>query len=166
MAEYSYQTGMVFTGVRAILKIDGVVIGMATDVSGSEEIEYAPVEVLGDIYTKEHVPVAYRVTLSASKIRLVGETLKNSGFFPKHGTDSKGFLQNILALGAMKVTLEDVIDNKVVATIEGVRISARSFTVANKGIVSENITMLGIRMKDESEIYSFPVIHPRIESTA
>jgi hypothetical protein len=120
-------------------------------VNGAEEIEYAPIEVLGSIYTKEHVPVAYRVTFSASMIRLVGKTLKGDNLFPQHGTDAVSFLTNILNTGELTATLQDQIENKNVASLSGVRVTSKSFTVAAKGVVAESVTFVAIRMLDESE---------------
>ena len=86
----------------------------ASGVNGSEEIQYEPVEVLNELEVKEWVPVAYRVTLSASIFRTFTDTsaqkaglgsLRVQGLFPKNTGAILGFGQ----MSAM------ITDNKISA---------------------------------------------------
>ena len=69
--------GNVFTGARARFIIEGRVIGFATNCSGGEEIRYEPVEVLDNIQVQEYVPVGYTVTFQASRVRLIGRSVRS-----------------------------------------------------------------------------------------
>jgi len=144
--------GRVFTGARARFLIGGIKVGYARNVNVTEEIRYDPIEVLDNIEVEEFVPVAYTVRLRASMFRLVGETLKSLGYFPKTGSNTEEHLLNVLTAGELTVTIEDSKTSKNVATIERVRIASHNWTVDARGVVGEDVEFLGIRMKDESEI--------------
>lgn len=143
---------LVFTGARARLSINGKKVGWATNVSGSEEIQYDEAEVLDNIQIQEHVPVRYRVTLSMSFIRIVGKTLKSQGFFPKIGANSGEHLKNILTSGALVATIEDNETGALIATYEQVKVASHNWTINATGIVGEDVTFVAIRAKDEVEI--------------
>jgi len=146
------ERGRVFSGPRAKLLINGKVVGYVTDVNGSEEIEYLPVDVINNIYTEEFVPVAYRVSFSASLVRIVGETMKGEGFFPRLGDgSSQVLLDNILKTEDLTVIVEDNQTNSMICQLEGVKITSKSFTVTARGLVGKNLTFLAIRMRDETE---------------
>lgn len=146
------QKGKIYTGARARFSVEGKVIGYARNVSGSETIEYQPVEVLDNIEVEEHVPIAYRVNLTAGMFRIVGETLKSNGLFPVNGKDSSEHLLNILLTGELNAQLEDVVTGKIVAQVTQVKVATRNFTVDARGIVGEDVEFVAIRMQDESEI--------------
>ncbi len=146
------EKGRVFTGARARFSIGPKKVGFATNVSGSEEIELQPVEVLDNIEVEEFVPVAYRVTFTASLVRIIGETLKSEGFFPKTGNSPEEHLTNILLIGDLVCTIEDSKSNAIMMTLEQVKIQSRNFTVNARGIVGKDVTFVAVRMKDESEV--------------
>lgn len=142
----------VLSGVRCLFNIEGVKCGWASSVSLGESVEYQPVEVLNNIRVEEHVPVAYRVTnFSARKFRIVGETLKSLGYFPKVGNSTDEHLLNVLTTGVLSATLEDTVTGTTIATITDVRVQDHNYTVDARGIVGEDITFVAITVKDESE---------------
>ncbi len=146
------EKGLVFTGARARFSVQGKKVGWATNVSGSEEIQYDEAEVLDNIQVQEHVPVRYRVTLSMSQIRIVGKTLKSEGFFPKIGANAEEHLRNILTNGDLVATVEDNETGTLIATYEQVKVASHNWTINATGIVGEDVTFVAIRSKDESEI--------------
>ena len=133
-----------FSGARCRFKINGNIIAFAAGVSGSESVEYDPVDVLDLLSVKEFVPVAYRATISAQVFRVVGASLKALGIFPTEN--------NILTSGDMVAALEDKLTGETVQQFQGVKCSEHSFDVTARGIVSENISFVAIRTIDESEI--------------
>lgn len=153
--------GQVFSGARARLYLRGKVIGYATNVSGTEEIQYEPVEVLNHMQVIEFVPVGYRVSLNASRVRLIGDGASNAGsmrgdldIFPKMGQNDADLLANALALimaDDMTCMIEDTISSKRFMTLQSIVIPSRNFTITPRGIVGEDITILGIRALDEAE---------------
>jgi len=134
----------VFSGARARFKIDGVPVGFAAGVSGSESIDYEPVDVLDLLEVKEFVPVAYRATLSAQVFRVVGSSLKRLGIFPQE--------QNILTTGDLTCAIEDKLTGETMAQFEQCKAQEHTFDVTARGIVSENVTFVTIRMKDEYDL--------------
>lgn len=136
----------VFSGARARLKIDGVVIGFAGGVSGSESIDYEPVDVLNLLEVKEFVPVAYRATLSAQMFRIIGRSLQQQGIMP-NGND-----MSILTSGDLTVAVEDKLTGQTMALFEEVKCQEHSFDVTARGIVSENVNFVCIRVRQEGEI--------------
>jgi len=146
------EKGRVFTGARARFLLKGKKVGYATNVAGSEEIQYDPVEVLDNIQVEEHVPVAYRVTFTASLVRIIGETVKTLGFWPSQGSSPEDHLRNILLQGDLVAVIEDNKTGKPMMTLEQVKLASHNFTVNARGIVGQDLTFVGIRMKDESEV--------------
>lgn len=149
------EKGLIFTGARARFSLNGKKVGWATYVSGSEEIQYEEVEVLDNIQVQEHAPVRYRVSLSMSQVRIVGSSLKASGFFPKNGANSEEHLRNILTNGELVATIEDTDatgKKTLIATYEQVKVSNKNFQISATGVVGEDVTFVAIRASDEAEV--------------
>jgi hypothetical protein len=145
-------TGNVYTGVRARFSISGVKVGYATGVNARESVQWDPIKVLDNIQVTEHAPVDYNVSLTADLVRIVGTTLKSQGWFAAQGGSPEDHLTNILNSGELVATLEDTKSGKIIATVEGVRISEVGLQVTARGIVGQNVSMVAIRMRDESDV--------------
>ena len=146
------EKGRVFTGARARFKLNGVNVGYARNVNMSEEIEYQPVEVIDNIRVAEHVAIAYRVTMSCSRFRIVKDSLKAQSWFPKTGKNSEEHLKNILSSGDMSATLEDSKSGAILATVTEVRVASHNWAVDARGIVGEDVQFVAIAIQDESEV--------------
>lgn len=146
------EKGRLLTGARARFSLEGVKVGYARNVTIGEDIQYDPVEVLDNIEVEEFVPVGYRVTFSAGMFRIIGDTLKSRGLFPKTGSNEEEHLRNILLTGELTATIEDTITNKIFAVVEQVKIASKNFSVDARGVIGEDVTFVAIRVKDESEI--------------
>lgn len=146
------EKGRLFTGARARFSINGVKVGYARNVAVTEEIQYDPAEVLDNIEVEEYVPVAYRVRFTASTFRIIGETMKERGWFPPVGGNVEEHLENILVTGDLVATIEDTKTGKIFATLEQVKVASHNWTVDARGIVGEDMEFVAIRVKDESEI--------------
>jgi len=139
--------GLVLTGARARLLIDGKKVMYATNVSYSEEIQHDPVEVLDQFEVAEHVPTAYRVTFSAQFVRVITASIKNRDgvlIFPR--------LENILASGEMTAAIEDRATGTIVANIERVKATRYTNNIGARGIVLEDVEFVAIRVRNESEL--------------
>jgi len=146
----------IFTGARARFFLNDVPIGYCAGVSGEEAIDYEPVDTLEFLQVREHVPVAYRASMSAAFFRLIGSSLKeyagkeeNAGglsIFPK--------FDNILTSGAMTAAIIETKSDepRVIAQFDSVRAASKTFDVSSRGIVTENCSFVAIRQFDESEI--------------
>jgi hypothetical protein len=139
------------TGARCTFSLNGQVIAYARSVAISEQIDYQPIEVLDLLRVKEFIPTAYRVTLTASMFRIVGQTLKSMNFFPKTGQNGTQQLINVLNVGDLVATLEDSVSGAVLATVQGVKIASHSFSIDSRGIVSEDVDFVCTSVTSEDE---------------
>jgi len=146
------QKGRILTGARARFSLNGVKVGYARNVQVGETVDYQPVQTLDNVETEEFAPVGYDVTFSASHFRIVGETVKSLGWFPKVGGNTEEHLTNILTTGDLTATIEDTKTGKIIATVEQVKVASHNWTCDARGIVGEDMTFVAIRVKDESEI--------------
>ena len=142
----------IVTGARARLSFQGVQAGYATNVMIRESIDYQPVEVLDSIHVVEHAPVGYTVNGSADMIRVVMQSLKAKGIFPKQGQNAAAFLRNILTGGELSMLLEDTQTNQIIAKVEGVRITESSTSVQARGISANNVSFVGRFVRDEGDL--------------
>ena len=133
-----------FSGARAIFLINNVPIAFAGGVSGEETVDYEPVDVLGMLEVKEHVPVAYRTSLNAQMFRVIGQSIKALGILPR--------LQDIITSDDLLAALQDTVTGSTMALFQGVRCSGHSFDVTARGLVQENVTFVTIKIQDESEL--------------
>lgn len=147
--------GDVFTGARARFVIDNRVIGFATNCSGGEEIRYEPVEVLDNIQVQEFVAVGYTVSFQASRVRLIGRSVRSPdvNIFPKIGQNPQEHLEGILSaeFAEMNAIIEDTISKEVFMFLEQVKLASYNFNVTARGITGEDMTFVAVRMKDETE---------------
>ena len=145
----------VFTGARAVLSFGASeIIGFATNVSGSEDIEYVPINVLNNIQVREHVPVGYNVSFSASRVYIFRETLKrnNGQFFPLTAGDPVAHLTNVLNTGGdngLTVQILDSQTQEIFMTLEGASITSRSWSFGARDVVGEDVTFVAIRMFEQ-----------------
>lgn len=137
----------VFSGARARFSVDGVVVGFAGGVSGSESVDYEPVDVLDLLEVKEHVPVAYRATLSAQIFRVIGNSLKQQGIFPGKRSEDD---EPILNIDELTCSVEDKQNpGTIMAQFERCKAQEHTFDITARGIVSENVTFVTVRLQDE-----------------
>lgn len=158
-----YNRGNVFSGARARFSMNGETIGYATNCSGSEEIEYVPIEVLDHIEVVEWVPVSYRVTFTASRVRLIGASSGTAGSFrggnfngrpllANLGADDVQHRTNIFALEPFDATIEDTQSRQIFMQLQQVNIASHNWALTPRGIVGEDIIFVATRMKDEIEM--------------
>jgi hypothetical protein len=151
----------VFAGARSVFMFNGEVIGFASGCNGSEEIQYEPIDTLDHLEVREHVPVGYRVTFTASIFRTISRgagttsdnkeapgSLKAMNMFPKFG--NKG--EAILKLDGVDAAIQDTVTGKTIFLLENVKTAAYNFSVTARGVVAQNVTFVATRAKDESEI--------------
>lgn len=144
--------GLIFTGARARLSINGVKVGFARNCSGREMIQYERVKVLDNIQTQEHVPVDYDVSFTAGMVRIVGETVKSLGYFPSLGSNPAEHLTNILTNGSLTITIEDNQTGAIVMTLEQAKCQTNNFSLDASGVVGQDLEFVAIRSRDESEV--------------
>lgn len=142
----------IVTGARARFSVDGKKVAYATGVSVDEEIQYEPLQVLDNVEVEEHVPVGYSVSGSCDYVRVVLESAKALGWFPKSGKSPQEHLTNILNQGEITCSLEDVITGKVIMQLTGVKLSRQGMQVTARGITGTNVTFVAKVARDEADL--------------
>lgn len=139
--------GLVLSGARARLMIEGVKVMYATNVSYGEEVTYDPVEVLDQLEVAEHVATAYRCNFSSQHVRVITNSIKlrdGVRIFPR--------LEDILTSGELTATVEDRVTGTIVSNIERIKAASYNINVGARGIVLNDVQFVAIRIRDESEI--------------
>jgi hypothetical protein len=135
----------VFSGPRALFSIENQPIAYAGNVNGEETVDYEPVNVLDLIEIAEHVPVAYRCSLSAQVFRVIGSSIKKLGIFPK--------FRDIITSNAMRATMTDSKpvdgESRAFATFTGVRCAGHTWDTTARGLTADNVTFVAIKVADE-----------------
>ena len=155
----------VFSGARAIFKLQGQAVGYAVGCSGSTGINYQPLSVLGHLEVVEHVPTAYTVELSANMARIAKATRVNKyDNFPALRADIEGGIGspqimagfgsnglNILQSGEMQAVIYDIVTKKSLYVISGVKASQKSWDIQAGGMVSESVTFVARLSSEDGE---------------
>lgn len=139
--------GLVLTGARARLSLEGVAMMYTLNATYGEEVTQEPIEPLDQFEVAEHVATGYRVNFSAQVVRIISNSLKlrdGVEIFPK--------LEDILTAAEMTATIEDRVTGQVAANIERVKATRYNINVGARGIVLTDVEFVAIRIRDESEI--------------
>ncbi len=134
-----------YTGARAIFKINGVKIALATGVTVNENINYEPIHVLDLLEVEEFCEVSYDCSLSCETMRVIGNSPTQQGIFPKED------LLSILNQPELTAELYDVITGQLVVRVEGVKPQGNNFDVRAGQVVANNLTFVCKRVLDVSE---------------
>lgn len=137
-------TGKAISGAAAVLYLGGDEVGWCTGVSAQETLEYAPIDVLGDIDVYGHEPVRRTVSMSASFVRIKNDSLKEQKVW------AKGETADVIAWPAMEAILIDTTDGTPIFKLEGVYPQTRNWQVQKGSVVTVNATFYAKRMTDET----------------
>lgn len=143
----------VLSGARLAFWFDNKPVAYAAGVTWSEEIQYEAVDVLDNLAVVEHVPVGYRVTLSAEIYKTVANgpsTQTNPGSLKEQGIMPT--FDEILFKDGAVATLHDRVTNKVVAQFANVKTQRNNQNGAARGVIRSNVEFVTTRMFDEKEL--------------
>jgi len=132
------------SGARARFILNNKEVGWATGVSASENIIQQPIDVLGNLDPVEIEPVGRSVTIQASAMRLLGESLVQQGVWA-HGETA-----DVINFGAMTAEIYDPITDVAIWRIEGLKCQTRTWNIDSRGLMSTNASFLALRMYDEN----------------
>lgn len=138
-------TGKAISGAAAVLYIGDspTPIGWCTGVNAQETLEYAPIDVVGDIDVKGHEPIRRTVSMSAAFVRMKNESLATQKAWARGGT------LDVLAFAPMDAILYDTGSGQAIYKLEGVYPQTRSWQVQKGSVVTVNCTFYARRMMDE-----------------
>jgi|TARA_X000001388_G_scaffold20926_1_gene13853 hypothetical protein len=146
--------GSVVSGSRVKLSVNGTDIGYATISSYVETITYDPIAVLDQMEIAEHVPVAYDVAFTASRVFLITDTLKSMSLFPKVDPGANfttALLNNLLGIGTdgeMTAAIVDSQTGQTIVSLQGVKITSHNLTFGARAVVGEDVGFVARRVKD------------------
>lgn len=139
--------GNVLSSARVRLAFEGVDCFYCYGVDIAENFQYEPIEPLDTLAVVEHVPIAYRIDLSARFVQVMDEPLRlhrGIEIFPR--------LANVLQSGELTGVVLDRITGRPAYNITGVKGQSRRVSVQNRAILMVDATFVARKVIDESEI--------------
>jgi hypothetical protein len=132
----------IFTGARGKLFIGADEIGDVNGITIRVDIEHARHKPIGQLPSKELVPVDLTVSGTVDTIRLVNNPLTKRRLFPNWKQ---------LQGGGDDVTMQivDDVTDEVLHVVSGVKFTSKEFRMDGKTIVSENVSFEAITEDDE-----------------
>lgn len=132
----------VFSGPRAIFKIQGTQIAYASNCSYNINHNHQPIDVLDQLAPVEHAEVGYSVDFSCSSFRVANQSAVSLGVQPT--------LENILTQPELTVELQDRISGATILRVIGVKMTGRSGSVDSRGVATETWNFVGRKASDEA----------------
>lgn len=139
--------GLVLTGARARLSLDGVPVMYSLSCNYGESIQRDPIEPLDQYDVAEFVPIAYRVRFSAQMVRIITQSIKL-----RDGVSIFPTLENILTQKSLTATIEDRVTGLVVANILNVEATEYNVNAGARSLWLTDVQFVATRIRDESEI--------------
>ena len=130
------------TGPRAIFRINGVQVALASSVNYTINHDHQPIEVLDRIEPLEHAEVGYSVNFSCSSFRVANSSAVNLGIQPT--------LDAILTQPELTVEIIDRITDTTTLRIIGVKMVSRSGDVGARTAATETWNFVGRKASDEA----------------
>jgi len=134
------ESGLVLHGARAYITLDGEPVGYVQSLTGGEEYQLEPIEVLDFLPVAEFVPVAYRITLSATFVMLSGVSYKEQRLFSP--------VSQALSAEGLELIVVDNVSNEPIITFSGVKGQATNFTITKAQVTLNNVTFVAQTAKD------------------
>lgn len=132
----------VFTGAKAIFRLNGIQVAFASSVDYNENIQLEEVNVLDNLAVQEYAEVGYRCELSCRAFRVANQSVKQLGIMSK--------LNDILTQGVLTAEIIERTSNTVLLLMEGVKLESRQTTIDARGVASETWSFKGIKASDEA----------------
>lgn len=160
MADPTQYTRRGFSCAQAVIKINAVVVGWATDVSFEESYAQFPIDVLGDVYVQGHELTSIRVSGSAGKFRIYMEPLSGvvGNLWYDQASPNGDTRQIISAMENKSITIADgTIDTAPpLITLVGFKPSSRRISVSTGSLMMENVSFVGRRLIESKDMSAVP----------
>ena len=132
------------TGARAIVKVDGTVVGLFESCTYGVNIGTEPIHILGKFGPDEIVPTSYEaVTINCNGFRVI-----NQG---PHGLPKMPKIQDLVRLGPVEITITDRQEkDKVIMRASGCIPTSYSTGVNARATSRISVTYIGVKISDES----------------
>lgn len=131
-----------FTGSRAKIFVDSVLVGMFDSVSYGSNIGAEPIHTLGKFGPQEIVPTSYEaIQVQCSGFRIIGQGAFVLPKMPK--------LQDLLNLDSVTISVTDRQSGKTIMTVVGCIPTSYSSGHSAKATSKFNITYMGTKLEEE-----------------
>jgi hypothetical protein len=135
----------VLTGGRAVLRIDGVIVGIFESCTYGANLGTEPIFILGSYAAKEVTITSYEpISVNCSGFRIVDSGAHVLPKFPK--------LQDIIGLPAVNITITDRQTGKVIMTVAECVPTSYNTGVNSKATSRLSVSYTGLRLSDESAV--------------
>lgn len=132
-----------FHGARAVLSINGKVLGIFMQCSYNLRYDVQPTNTLGRFTPGELVYTAAEpVTVQASGYRVIGNG--------PHGNASMPKVKDLLDAGDITLSISDRATGQTIFTLIDAKVPSASGSIANRQLSDMSIEFIGIRAEDES----------------
>lgn len=132
-----------FSGARAKISVDGVLVGMFDSVSYGSNVGAEPIHTLGKFGPQEIVPTSYEaVQVQCSGFRIIGQGANVLPKMPK--------LNDLLNLNTVTISITDRQTGQTIMTVIGCVPTSYSTGHNAKAISKLNITYMGTKLEEES----------------
>lgn len=132
-----------FHGARAVLSINGKVVGVFSQCSGNIRLGVEPTSTLGRFTAGELVYTnADPVTVSVSGYRVIGNG--------PHGTPAMPKIKDLLDADDITLSISDRATGETMFTLLEAKCPSANFSVAHRQLSDMSLEFIGIRSEDES----------------
>ena len=132
--------GIVLHGARAYITLNGEPVGYVQSLTGGEEYQFEPIEVLDSLPVTEFVAVAYRVNLTATLVMLSGVSYKEQNIFST--------VSQVLSADGLELVVIDNVTEEPIMTFSGVKGQSTSFTINKAQVTLNNVTFVARTSQD------------------
>lgn len=143
MAEYKPVKQL--TQARAILKINGEVIGSSNSCSYRIDATMDDVQPMGNVEAVGYVTTSVRYSGDISFFKMVDKGLRDMGYFPANG-------RQWITFSELEMELEDLITNETIEQLTGVKFSGMSIGFAQGVLTMEDCSFVCTKVVPTSEL--------------
>ncbi len=130
-------------GARVKLFFDGTKeVGFATGLRVTEDQGLMRIDTLGEIYSREIVPVGRTVVMEADVVVLNEATIRKLGLLPRGGT------LEALVFPPMTAQVVDRVTGDIIYQLDGVVFERQTWRVEARSVMTLNATFQAIRVTD------------------
>lgn len=143
-------TPKVFTGARAIIKLNGDLMVFATDVSYSIETEYKPLREIDNSLPAELTPGQIAIQVVASGLRIPFGSPTMSRLAPT--------IMNAMTQPYCTIELRDRLTDATILYVAQAQMTRRGGRVSSRSMANETWTFVGIAWWDERKPAAAPTV--------
>lgn len=134
----------VMTGARAIVSVDGNIVGLFEGCTYGANISTEQIHILGRYSTAEITPTSYEaITVSCQGFRVIGAGVHTLPKFPK--------LQDLINLGSVQISITDRQTGETIMQVDSCIPTSYNTGVNARGTSRISVNYIGLRVSDESD---------------